>query len=178
MIRCCSCSGGITNNVFEIAVSTQFLLPTPLVFSLTCIWTNGLFSKVIRKELLINFGKNLISARLTNMLNSLSSSMIKGIPVVPTLEINKSPLHGWQRWDKSLCSFSEINFVLEKDNLPVLISFTDRNGMPLRVYLGVECVPSVSCQYMLENLHHSHPCGISNGISSSMQTTLPSANFS
>lgn len=178
-MRFCSCSGGIANNVFAIAASTQFLLPTPLVFSLTCIWTKGLFSNVIRNELSINCGKNLIRARLTKMLNSLSSLIINGMPVVPTLDNNKSPLHGWQRWDNSLCSSSEINFVLVKDNLPVLISFTERKGIPLWVYFGVEWVPSVSCQYMLENLHHSQLLGRSNGITSSIHLTSPVAvNFS
>ena len=82
------------------------------------------------------------------MLNSISESIISGTPVVPTFESNKSPFCGWHLCDRIECSSGEMYFVLEKDNTPELISFTDKKGMPLVVYLGVECVPSVNCQYI------------------------------
>ena len=73
---------------------------------------------------------NLINAKLTNILNSFSVSIIKGIPVVPTLESNKSPFCGWHLLDNSICSFSDIYFVLLNLNIPLLISLTDRKGIP------------------------------------------------
>lgn len=99
------------------------------------------------------FGKNLINAKLTNILNSLSVSIINGIPVVPTFEINKSPYSGQHLAERILCSSSDMNLVLLKDNFPELISFTEMKGTPLSVYLGVLCVPSVNNRYMAEKRH-------------------------
>ena len=50
--------------------------------------------------------------------------------------------------------------------------------LPSSLYwLGCKSCPDISSITFL-NLHHAQDSGISNGISSSMQTTLPSANFS
>ena len=89
------------------------------------------------------------------MLKGLSVSTNTGIPVVPTLVSKISSRCGSQRDARSSCSVFEMNFVRSKEILPELISFTDMNGMPLAVYLGVECVPSVSFCRIVPSLHHS-----------------------
>ena len=55
---------------------------------------------------------------------------------------------------------------------------TDRKRTPSFVYSGVLWVPSLMTDSRLPSLAHSQPSGISNGISSSMQTGSPLPRFS
>ena len=56
--------------------------------------------------------------------------------------MSKSPFSTLHLLDNSLCSSSEIYFVFEKSILPSYISFTEINGTPDSMYVGVWCVPS------------------------------------
>lgn len=135
-IRYCSANGGITIKVFAISRITQFLFPTPRVFSSACFCTSGELSKCIKYRLNISSWLNFSNATLTKRLNSSSVSTITGIPVVPTLVRRISPYSGSHRQNKSRCSCSEMNLQLEKFNFPLLTSFTEMKGTPEATYLG------------------------------------------
>ena len=76
------------------------------------------------------------------MLNSKSNLFINGFPRVPILQNNRSSTSGLHLDMSSLCSSLEMYFGL-KSYSPEEIFAIDRKGMPLFVYIGVLCVPSV-----------------------------------
>lgn len=176
-IRYCSTNGGTVISVFEISLITQFLLPTPRVFSSACLCTKGEFIKCFKYSLYRSFWLNFNSETLTNRLNSSVVLTITGIPVVPTFVSNMSPYSGLQRLYSIQWSASETNLQFEKSKIPLLTSLTEINGTPDSTYFGLEWVPSVSLYKIVPSLQKHQLFGISNGISSSIQRSIPS-NFS
>lgn len=57
-MRFCSARGGSTITVLAISRITQLLLPTPFVFSISCIWTSGEFGSNFKNLLFISLMKS------------------------------------------------------------------------------------------------------------------------
>gem|GEM_PF-6513779 len=113
-MRCCSASGGRGSKKSSIFLKTKFLFHIQAVPFSDCSLINGEFIQFSKNNQYILSLGNLINATLTNILNSLSISIILAIHVVQTLVNKISQYSGLHLCFNFRCSNSPINLVFSK----------------------------------------------------------------
>ena len=174
-IRCCSSFGGIGISMFFRELIPTVFWAVPVATFLHCSNTKGVDNQMDRKSESNKHGFNKAICRWKQKSESVWTATT--IPYEPVTVNNISFLLGILVLANASKYERGTNLVLEKSISPEDTSEITRKGTPFRVWGGGWWSPSAILLQMDASLTHCQESGISNGISSSMQRSLP-ANFS